>query len=75
MEKEYEITYEGGYTVTVTVTAESEEEALELVQEPVVIQYCGNGGCEHLIGVDGYDPGKPTIENHGMMEQSEIYEK
>ena len=59
----YRVSFTGTYSVSVSVVARDEEEAKELAEElAYVTQYCGNGGCEQLIGVDGYDEGNPTIE-------------
>jgi 2-iminoacetate synthase ThiH len=75
--KEYKVSYTGSFTVTYTVKAESEEEAEEMANDfsqSGITQYCGNGGCEQLIGVDFYDDGSPTIEAHHGLEHEDTYE-
>lgn len=74
MKREFILSYEGSYTVSIRVQAESEAEAEELAEMPSVTQYCGNGGCEQLIGVDFYDEGEPTIEDHGFLEHKDTYD-
>ena len=74
---EYKATYTGSFTVTYTIEAESIEEAQALAEgfsQSGVTQYCGNGGCEQLIGVDLYDEGSPTIEAHYGLEFEDIFE-
>lgn len=72
MEFNYEVTYTGTYTVTVQVAANSEDEAIAIAEEAASIQsYCGNGGCDKLIGVEGWldnaeasiDPGYSEFES------------
>jgi len=54
-------------SVGITVEAESEGEAIEKAYEEFggVYDYCGNGGTDKLIGVDGYNE---WIEADGVVE-------
>lgn len=50
----YRVTIPYACFVTVEVEADSEDAAEELAfEEGYISQYCGNGGCDKLIGVAG----------------------
>lgn len=55
--KKYRVS--GSYTITITkeVWANSESEAYDKVESTFggVTEYCGNGGCDKLVGVDEED--------------------
>ena len=62
-------------TTTVTVTKEvwaaNEEEACEKAYSQLdsLTAYCGNGGIDKLIGVDGYDE---SVDADGMIEYNDV---
>lgn len=55
--KNYDVHGTVPVVVHITVEAESEEEAIQKAYEEFggVNAYCGNGGIDKLIGVDGYN--------------------
>jgi len=55
--KTYEVPFKAIVYITVTVEADTPEEALELAyDEGVDLEcFCGNGGCEQLVGVYSTD--------------------
>lgn len=63
----------GSYTITVMkeVWANSEDEAYEKADEKFggVIEYCGNGGYDKLVGVDNEDE---SVSADGMVEWNEV---
>jgi len=71
--KTFEVLYTGSFTITIEVEAENEEEAIELAQEDAYVSaYCGNGGCDKLIGVS---KAHISIEPHNTVEHYDIIEK
>lgn len=60
-------------TVSIIVEAETEDEAMELAEEKFggVKSYCGNGGYDKLIGVDG---DSESIACDGEVEFDDCYE-
>ena len=52
-------------TVYKEVWANNEEEALNKAYDELysLKEYCGNGGCDKLIGVDGYDESVAADDN------------
>ena len=53
--KKWVVTGNVEVTVSITVEAETEDEAMEIAEENFggVNSYCGNGGTDKLIGVNG----------------------
>lgn len=60
-------------SVGITVEAESEDEAIQKAYEEFggVNDYCGNGGIDKLIGVDG---DTEWIEAYGIVEFNSVEE-
>ena len=71
--KKYRIPYKGTLTVYVEVEAENKDEAIEKAEEvdTSISQFCGNGGCDKLIGVYDSDEGEISIEGDDWLEISE----
>lgn len=53
----YRVSGHTSVTVTIEVNAKSEEEAYEKALEELdsLTAYCGNGGTDKIVGVDGYN--------------------
>lgn len=66
----------GTYTITITkdVWANSEEEAIEKADATFggITEYCGNGGCDKLIGVENDDE---SVAADGMEEWGDYVEE
>jgi hypothetical protein len=56
MDKKYRVPFKASVVVYVEVEAENEKEAWEKAWEDAHISsYCGNGGCDKLVGVSGHN--------------------
>lgn len=71
--KKYRVYGTATVTVTKEVWANNEDEALEKAYDalPYLIAYCGNGGGDKLIGVEGYDE---TVEAFDDIEYNDTQE-
>ena len=71
--KKYRVYGTATVTVTKEVWANDEDEALEKAYDalPYLIAYCGNGGGDKLIGVEGYDE---TVEAFDDIEYNDTQE-
>ena len=50
--KKFKVTFKTSLYVDVIVEAETEDEAINEAEQSVYINgYCGNGGCDKLVGV------------------------
>ncbi len=59
----YKITAKGTFYIEMELEANSIDEAIELAREEGSVNgYCGNGGCDKLIGVTDSDYGSVSIE-------------
>ena len=68
----YRITAKGTFYIDMELEADSKEEAIELAHEEVHVSgYCGNGGCDKLIGVTDSDYGSVSIEADEYLEIDE----
>lgn len=70
--RKYKLTAKGIFYLEMELEANSKEEAIELaIEEGRVSSYCGNGGCDKLIGVTDSDYGTISIEADEYLEINE----
>jgi len=69
----YRIPFKGTIWVEVEVEADTKEEAIEMIEEEGigVSGYCGNGGCDKLVGVVDLDCGTVSIHADDYLDIKE----
>lgn len=68
----YRIPFKGTVWINIEIEAENKEEAIDIAeQEAFISSYCGNGGCDKLVGVSPIDSGQISIEADDYLELQE----
>lgn len=73
----YRIPFRGTIWVSIEVEAETIQKAIQIAEKEVhVSSYCGNGGCDKLVGVSPLSEGDISIEasDHLELENEDIEE-
>jgi hypothetical protein len=65
----YRVRFKGIIWINLEIESESKEEAIEIAEEKAhVNSYCGNGGCDKLVGVSQIENGEISIEADDYLE-------
>lgn len=65
----YRIPFQGTIWINLEIESESKEEAIKIAEEKAhVNSYCGNGGCDKLVGVTQIENGEISIEADDHLE-------